>query len=654
MMRGMRSLLVALLVSALAATGLSVADATPRPALARGTVVGDLTLHPCNVARRALCGSVQRAWDPKDPAAGTLRVGFAFVPARDTTKPALGTLLVREGGPGYSTTGSASGYVEMYGGLLDRRNLLLVDQRGTGRSEPIDCPGLQDQSGPYRIDAGRCGRRLGALADDYGTARSADDVAEVVTRLGVGEVDVYGDSYGTFFAQVYAGRHPDQVRSIVLDGAYPTYGESGWYPTQTGAMRRAFTAACERARPCRDGGGGFSATIRRVLAVVRERPWRGVSYDAEGTRMRVRVDAESLVAVTFGAPYGPYFYRELTAAMRSALRGDRAPLLRLVAEATGGDSDAGDPADYSEGLDAAVTCQDYPMVYDMTLPPGRAREEQYADAIARRTANRPRTYAPFTVAEYAASKWQALDWCTRWPTAPEDNPAGPPRPPGGDYPDVPVLVLSGELDSITTAAEGDLVAEQFPDARHVVLANSFHVTAIGDTDRCAAPIVRAFVRRPSTEPTPGRLACASEVEPIRTLGRFPLRLSDVRPGAPVAAAPARRIGPAAAATVADLVDRWWNNYSGKGTGLRGGRWSYTGDRSTRFELDRVRYVSDLAVSGTARWERYAETMRVSLRVRRGPRRGTVRGSWDTRTAGAVAVLHGRFGGRSVRWSFPAP
>ena len=70
--------------------------------------------------------------------------------------------------------------------------------------------------------------------------------------------------------------------------------------------------------------------------------------------MMVTVDGPALVSVAYGATYSPAFYRELTAALRSALAGDRAPLLRLVAEATGGDSDAGPVAAYSEGLDAAV------------------------------------------------------------------------------------------------------------------------------------------------------------------------------------------------------------------------------------------------------------------------------------------------------------
>ena len=287
--------------------------------------VGELTLHPCQVVRRALCGSIRRPWEPGNPDAGRVRVGFAFVPARDDSVPARGTLVPHEGGPGYSTTGTGSAYARMYGPLLRRRNLLLVDQRGTGRSEPIDCPALQDLKIPYRFAAGQCGRSLGDRADDYSTALSADDLAVVIERLGLDEVDLYGDSYGTFFQQVVTGRHPGLVRSLVLDSAYPTYGEPAWYPTQGPAMRRAFDTVCGRSRDCRDGGRAFLPTLRTLLEEVRAEPWRGTAFDADGRRARVVVNGRNLTTLAFGATYAPAFYREMTAAMRSGLAGDRAP-----------------------------------------------------------------------------------------------------------------------------------------------------------------------------------------------------------------------------------------------------------------------------------------------------------------------------------------
>ncbi len=95
---------------------------------------------------------------------------------------------------------------------------------------------------------------------------------------------------------------------------------------------------------------------------------------------------------------------------------------------------------------------------------------------------------------------------------------------------------------------------------------------------------------------------------------FPRGLGSVPPAAGNASLRVRRTGRVAALTVADVVDRWWNNYSGVGFGLRGGHWSYGGDRITRFHLHRVKLVSGVAVSGTATWDRYGNAMRVRLRL----------------------------------------
>ena len=130
---------------------------------------------------------------------------------------------------------------------------------------------------------------------------------------------------------------------------------------------------------------------------------------------------------------------------------------------------------------------------------------------------------------------------------------------------------------------------------------------------------------------------------MRALGRFP--------ACAAAALPARgAVARAAALTVADLQDRWWNNYTGHGVGLRGGTWRYTGDRVVRFRLSGVRLLPGLPVSGTAVWDRYAGTMTVDLDVAGGH----LEGAWDTRSLGARAVLTGRMNGRQVRRVLPAP
>ncbi len=221
------------------------------------------------------------------------------------------------------------------------------------------------------------------------------------------------------------------------------------------------------------------------------------------------------------------------------------------------------------------------------------------------------------------------------------------------YPDAPVLVLSGELDSITTAAEGDLVAGQFPNARHIVVSNTFHVTAVGDRDDCAERILRAFVRSPGSERRVS--SCAKEVEPVRALGLVPRTLADVstRTCRPCAADPApasragrctdrrRRHGP-----VVEQLLRQRRRAARRHLQLHG-------YNVVKLRLKRYRLLQGLAVSGLATWDRDRKRMTVELSLD-GAVHGRLRGGWHTRAVGAEARLSGVVGGKRVRLTFRAP
>jgi len=283
-------------------------------------------------------------------------------------------------------------------------------------------------------------------------------------------------------------------------------------------------------------------------------------------------------------------------------------------------------------------------------------------------ASNSRIYAPFSVGEYLRSDWEMADWCLNWPVAPAASPAGPPAPPSGSYPAVPTLVVSGELDSITPPAEGALIASDFPAARQVIVANSFHVTADGDTDNCAVLILRQFVTRPRTVLTAGRVSCANQVPPLRAVANYG---SSYRDGAAARALPGSGVGAdalhasaSAVRTAADLLDRWFDNYSGSGHGLQGGTWSYTGNNVVHFRMKNVRLTRDLAVSGTVTWSRYGHTVVAHLDISQvlpnggvvglSPVNGVLVARWDSRALGAQATISGRLGGHALVARLRAP
>lgn len=614
--------------------------ACPAPASAAPESLG---LKACDdVLPGAMCGHLARPWDPSGSVPGTVSVGFAFLPA--SSGAAVGTVVPVQGGPGYSTSSDAATYAEMYGGLLRDRNLLIVDQRGTGMSDPISCPSLQSGSWDWVTAVGRCGRRLGAHSGWYGTAMAADDLAAVIQALGLGRVDLYGDSYGTWFGQVMSGRHPEVLRTVVLDASYPVLRESPWYPSQGPALRRSLSTVCERSPRCHARIAHPVRDLETLLDRVRREPIEVIAPGGDGRRHRVLIDAPSLVGVAFNGTYVPPTYRELAASVQAALKGDALPLGRLLAEYEFTGEGASSIRDYSEGLWAAVSCHDYPQLFDMTAP-ASTRHVQYRAAIRRAEVHQPDMYAPFTIREYLASDFAEEGVCQEWPRPADNNPPGPPSPPGGEYPSIPTVILAGEFDTITTPYEGQLVQQQLPDATRLLVANALHVTAMDDPQGCSATLVRRVVRSGSNAISADTRRCAHRYPRIRAVGDYARTMQSQSP---------RRIAAMAAATAADLTDRWWQDSTRHGHGLRGGRWTYQGYSTVRFTLDGVRLVDDLPVTGTATWDRRAGTFACDLTVGGVGGVRYVRGAWSTTERDARAHVTVGVADHARRVSFLAP
>src|SRR3954454_17478036 len=134
------------------------------------------------------CASVTVPLDRTNPSAGTIDIAYALVPRTDTTRPALGTIVPNPGGPGESTIAAAGLYTGALAPLRARRDLLLIDPRGTGGSGALTCPSLAGQD-PLSLDltaiGSLCGHDLGARAALYGSGAAADDIDAVRAALNV-------------------------------------------------------------------------------------------------------------------------------------------------------------------------------------------------------------------------------------------------------------------------------------------------------------------------------------------------------------------------------------------------------------------------------------------------------------------------------------
>lgn len=620
--------------------------------------VGQVTFARCAPAAE-WCARIVRPLDPRGAVAGTVPIYFEYFAHRGAG-PAAGTLVGAEGGPGYPTTDSRDAYLTLFGPLRQRYDVVLMDYRGTGRSGAIDCKELQNAPALTEGGIGACGRSLGATAPLYSTALAADDLAAVLDALSIGQVGLYGDSYGTYFAQVFALRHPQRVRSLVLDGADALdEPDLAWYPNYAPAMRQKFDLACARSPPCAALGGSSLDHIAPALEHLRAHPFEAAVRYGDGRSARITANATALAIVMFGGAPALSSVRETDAAARAFVAGDTTPLLRLMAE-TASSVDSRDPTRnpvmFSSGLEAAVSCLDPPQIFDMYLPPARRLAARDA-AIAARKQQAPATYAPFTIDEYRAMPldYAFIDACVEWPS-PTGYPPSPLSFPAASYPQLPVLVVSGELDNMTPVADGTAVASHFHNSRHVIIANSFHVNALPHArSACAAQLVRHFMDTLEV----GNASCARAVPPVRLVPLFARHAHELNPAQGLrgnrAGAEALRVVSAALLTAADAIARAIDNGAGRGVGLRGGSFTATGEHAGyRLVLSELRWTEDVSASGRIDWPGRSGTVRALLDLKSPAGSGTLELEWPEGVTPALASVHGRLGGRTVVARASAP
>jgi pimeloyl-ACP methyl ester carboxylesterase len=590
--------------------------ATP-PALARK----DPMLAPCTGLPglpAARCGSVRVPLDRANPGLGTTKVAFALVPRRDGSRPSLGTIVYNPGGPGRPAINSdGADFAKRLRSLRRRRAVLLVDPRGTGRSEPLTCPAFREVRLAFasrrRLVAaiGACGRELGNRAGLYGTAAVADDLEAIRATLGLERLDLVGGSYGTYLMPIYAARHPQHVRSMVLSGAAPIEFDP-WGRDRVGAARRALRLVCARTRACR--GETVLRNLARLATRLRRSPVP-MTVIAGPRRFSARIDEGALAAVVYAGGDASSFYGRIPAAAASALAGDMAPLRRVVEQyALVFASVLAEPSILNFAQTVATACHDYPRVFSYADPPA-ARRAAYERALR---AIDPSEFRPFSPTGWTQAGFDAVDNCVEWPNDPT---AGSPLAPGTPFPDVPVLVLSGDLDANTPSLAGRQAAAQFRRATFVEIPNEDH-TPLGAP--CADAVAARFIATLTANPR----ACAGTGEPPQVDDRPPRRAAELPLVGRAGTRAQRRALGLVAATVADLQEQAATIGSwGAAGGLRGGR--YIAARNGTIRLLAVRVVLGARVSGALAplpGERLEGTLRLAgprvedgrLRVRLAP------------------------------------
>lgn len=546
--------------------------------------------------------------------------------------PARGVLLALAGGPGQSATAFAAEFAADLAPALATHDLVLLDQRGTGRSGYLRC--RRAERGDGRAFAAACARELGPAAHLYSTSQSVEDIDSLRQALGLERISLYGVSYGTLVAERYADRYPEHVESLVLDSVLPLSGVDPFELATFQAVPSILRELCGEGRcrgitpdPASDLAwfiGRLTGAGLRLKAVGRNGEPHELRLDPKDGSARMRS------VLTGGVSFDRGLRARLPAALRALRRGDSFPLGRLVEAASGGGEARGPLATprFSDELEFSVALFHATLCEDLLVPWSRGSAVATRPGQVRAALGAIPTELLFPYNRDFVFGAGAFNFCLGWPEA-----ARPPAPDGPGPPDVPILILNGSVDTLTPLANARAVAAQYPraalvevpDVGHAVLASAFTDPAAAACPRSALAAFFAGQAVAGCAAGPPRLG--PDRLPPTVLGRV-----GVWPGT---RGPAGRVVTAVVRTLEDVAG---SSTSFPQAGLRHGLFELRSGFTAR--LEHVVYVPGVEVSG-------------SYSFRSGAGRLTVRGKFSgTLELARGGRFTGRIGGRAVKGRVP--
>jgi pimeloyl-ACP methyl ester carboxylesterase len=400
----------------------------------------------------AECGVLSVAENPNEPAGRHIDLRVVRVAAISRTK-APDPLFVLAGGPGEAATEFYAGVAPAFARILRDRDIVLVDQRGTGGSNRLDCQADEDLSRratDTEIAAGtkKCLATLAPRADVawYTTSMAVQDLDRVRAALGYERVNLYGASYGTRVAQHYLRRFPQRVRTLILDGVVPVQLALG--ASSALDAERALHAILERCagqRACRESFGdplqdyhAVRSTLESGVALV------SVPDPATGVATQVDFNSDSLATVLRLGSYTAEYAALLPLLLHAAgALGDYGPLAAqflMIGRSVGDTLAAGEH-------NSVVCAEDVPFLDPKAID---------RSALAA-------TYLGTTQLDGLQTV------CRLWPRGAVDADLHAPLTSA-----VPALLLSGSADPVTPPANAAQAARSFPNSLSLVLQGFGH------------------------------------------------------------------------------------------------------------------------------------------------------------------------------------
>jgi pimeloyl-ACP methyl ester carboxylesterase len=431
-------------------------------------------LSPPNltISLEAECGTLTVPEDPENPAGRQIELNIAVISAV-SRNPAPDPIFFLAGGPGEAAT---QAYPVIYGAfqwINQKRDIILVDQRGTGGSHLLSCPNLAaetetDNNDPEVLKGlvEMCLETVDADPTLYTTASAMGDLDQVRQALGYDKINLYGASYGTRAALAYARQYPEHVRAIILDGVAPpnwTLGPSVAQDAQR-ALELLFTR-CESDPTCRAAYPELEREFNKILEQLADQPVEvSMNHPVTGEPTQFTLDRNTFANLVHTSPLMIH---------TAASSGDYKQFAAMALSNYDLLEDS-----ISTGMRFSVLCaEDVPFI---------SQEAESAGYLG----------------DFFTSTFQTI--CSTWPEG--EIPADFKQP---VHSTAPTLLLSGEADPVTPPANGELAAQGLPNSLHIIAPGQGHIVIYRG---CISKITTTFIENGSIDGL--ETGCVQEIEPM--------------------------------------------------------------------------------------------------------------------------------------------
>ncbi|MDO6678778.1 alpha/beta hydrolase [Shewanella sp. 4_MG-2023] len=439
---------VAMSICSLGLSSAALADASQNKiAVSNSDILSSCYLD--GLSEQMQCGSLELAENPAKPDGKQIAVHYAVLPA---IKPSFKkqAMLAIAGGPGQSAIENAAGFDRMLAKVRQDRDILLIDQRGTGQSNLLACDddnmsmlSFNDDDIDITKDTQECLDNLDADVSQYGSLTALTDFEAVRQHLGYEKLHLYGVSYGTRMAQLYMREYPQAIATVTLDGVVPMQQSVIAIGSAIDRGYDLLFKDCQQNAQCQQQFPELKQEFETVDSALAKAPIITQTRDpqtdeiASFTLTRGKYNGAIRMAL-----YMPNIRALIPHAIHQAALGNYQPILgiyTLTADSTG----------IAMGMHASVVCGE--DIHRIT------------DDIRQQAQN---SYMSRTMLEGLEAT------CNVWAIPAVDDSFS-----DAIESDIPTLLLSGELDPATPPSWGDMATEKLTNAKHFTSQYATHGVA---------------------------------------------------------------------------------------------------------------------------------------------------------------------------------